>query len=392
MQFDSIKARDDAAIMHTYARFPVALERGQNATCWDADGKEYIDLTAGIGVNALGFSDEGWQKAIAAQLGKLQHISNLYYTLPCIQAAEKLKELSGMEKVFFSNSGAESNEGAIKAARKYSLLKYGEGRSTIVSLENSFHGRTVTTLAATGQMVFHKDFFPFTEGFVFAKANDWSDTLEKLGQQGVCAILMELVQGEGGVLPLDQAYVSAVVDYCHKNDILVIIDEVQTGMARTGSFLAYQQFGFLPDLCTMAKGIGGGLPLGAVLFGEKTKEALVPGDHASTYGGNPIACAGAVEVLSRVSSEFLAEVAKKGEYITKKLLSFPHVAGVSGLGLMLGASLEGVTSRDVVVKGNELGVLTLTAKEKLRLLPPLTISYEEIDKGLARLEETLKAL
>ncbi|MDR0898527.1 MAG: acetylornithine/succinylornithine family transaminase [Oscillospiraceae bacterium] len=390
--FEALKKRDDANVMHTYGRFPVAIEQGQNASCRDFDGKAYIDFTAGIGVNSLGFCDEDWKNAIIAQLNKLQHISNLYYTKPCIDVAEKLMALSGMEKVFFGNSGAEANEGAIKAARKYSLLKYGEGRSTIVSLENSFHGRTVTTLSATGQAVFHKDFFPFTEGFVFAKANDTQDTLQKLGESGVCAVMMELVQGEGGVLPLEQAYVDAVVAYCHEHDILVIIDEVQTGVGRTGSFLCYQQFGFLPDLVSMAKGLGGGLPLGAILFGKKTENALQQGDHGSTYGGNPIACAGATAVLKKMDDKLMADVREKGEYIRKQLLQMPHVIGVSGKGLMIGATLEGVTSKEVVGKGNELGVLTLTAKEKLRLLPPLTITYEEIDVGLALLRQALESL
>lgn len=391
MNFNDIQQRDQAAVMHTYARFPVAIQRGKNARCVDFDGKEYIDFSSGIGVNSLGFANEGWAKAVYEQLTTLQHISNLYYTLPCIQAAELIEQKSGMRKVFFANSGAEANEGAIKTARKYSLQKYGPGRSTIVSLQNSFHGRTVTTLSATGQEVFHKDFFPFTEGFRFAVANVLEATAAQLTQD-VCAVLVELVQGEGGVLPLERDYVQGLARLCREKDILLIVDEVQTGAGRTGSFLCFQQFGIQPDLITMAKGIGGGLPLGAVLFGERTADVLQPGDHATTFGGNPAVCAGAKYVLETMDEAFLAQVREKGDYFRQKLLTMPHVKGVAGMGLMLGIELDGVTSREVVEKGIEQGVLTLTAKAKLRLLPPLTITKEEIDQGLERLQRALAQL
>ena len=392
MKMDSIKQRDQQYVMNTYGRFNVGIEKGNNALCEDFDGKQYVDFTSGIGVNSLGFCDEGWINAITAQLHKLQHISNLYYTGPCIDVAQILCEKTGMKRAFFANSGAGTNEGAIKAARKYSYVKYGENRNKIVSLNNSFHGRTITTLAATGQDKFHKYFFPFTEGFVFAEPNDIDDTLEKLSKPDVCAILMELVQGEGGVVPLDKAYVDAVVSYCHEHDILVIVDEVQTGVGRTGTLYCFQQFNFMPDIVTSAKGLGGGLPFGAILFAEKTIESLQPGDHATTFGANPIAAAGSAEVLKRMTDAFLDEVVKKGAYFKEKLMKMPHVTEVTGVGLMIGIVLDGVAAIDVVKAGNENGVLTLTANTKLRLLPPLTITYDEIDKGLAILEKTLSAM
>lgn len=388
--FNIFQQRDKEAIANTYGRFPVCIASGHGATCADYDGKTYIDFSSGIGVNAFGFCDKGWIDAVTWQLNTLQHTSNLYYTEPCINVAERLKALTGMARVFFANSGAEANEGAIKAARKYSVKKYGKERTNIVTLKNSFHGRTVTTLAATGQDVFHKDFYPFTEGFLYARANDLEDTLAKM-EQNACAVMLECIQGEGGVLPLEQEYLTAVQNACHKKDILLIVDEVQTGAGRTGTFLCSQQFGLTPDLVTMAKGIGGGLPLGAVLFAEKVKEVLVPGDHASTFGGNPVICAGAQYILSQMTDELFAEVKKKGDHFRKALCAMPHVTGTSGLGLMIGISLEGVTSKQVVNKALENGVLTLTAKEKLRLLPPLNISQEEIDKGLEHLEQTLRS-
>ncbi|MGI5898673.1 MAG: aspartate aminotransferase family protein [Christensenellales bacterium] len=392
MVFDSIKKRDDQYVLHTYNRFPVAVSHGKNATLWDFDGNEYIDFTSGIGVNSLGFADESWQKAITDQLGKVQHMSNLYYTKPCIDAAQILCEKTGMSKVFFCNSGAEANEGAIKAARKYSFMKYGGGRSNVISLNNSFHGRTVTTLSATGQDVFHNYFFPFTEGFIFADANDIDDVKAKM-DGSVCAVMVELIQGEGGVLPLADDFVKALADECSKRDILLIIDEVQTGAGRTGSLFCFMQAGISPDIVTSAKGIGGGLPLGAVLFNEKAKGALTAGDHATTFGGNPIACAGAVQVLSRMDDEFLAEVKEKGAYISRKIKGMRNVKTVSGMGLMIGVELDedfAATAADVVNRGIGYGVLLLTAKAKVRLLPPLTITYDEIDKGLAALSKALQ--
>ena len=392
MNFDTIKQRDQKYVMHTYGRFDLAVEKGENALCWDFDGKQYVDFTSGIGVNSLGFCDKGWIDAVTAQLHKLQHICNLYYTEPCIDVAEALCERTGMKRAFFGNSGAETNEGMIKGARKYSFMKYGPNRNTIVSLNNSFHGRTITTLAATGQDVFHNFFFPFTEGFTFAEPNDIEGTIAKLSEPGVCAALIELVQGEGGVIPLEQAYVDAVVAFCHEHDILVIVDEVQTGVGRTGTLYSFEQFGFLPDIMTSAKGLAGGLPFGAVLFSEKTVDALQPGDHATTFGGNPIAAAGALEVVNRMTDEFLAEVVKKGAYFKEKLLKMPHVKDVTGLGLMIGIELEGVSAIDVVKAGIQNGVIALTAKAKLRLLPPLTITYQQIDMGLAALEKTLASM
>lgn len=387
MTFEDIKKLDDEYVMHTYGRYQLAVDHGKSATCYAPDGKAYIDFTSGIGVNSMGFSDEGWVAAVTAQLQKFQHISNLYYTEPCVQAAKLLCEKSGMKKVFFGNSGAEANEGVIKAARKYSFQKYGEGRSKIVALENSFHGRTMAALSATGQSAYHNFFFPFVDGFVFATANDIDDTLSKLGDD-VCAVMMEMVQGEGGVLPLEKEYVQAVYKACQEKDILFIVDEVQTGIGRTGTFYSYQQFDILPDLVSSAKGLGGGLPIGAVLFGEKTEEVLVPGDHGSTFGGNPVVCAGAVEILNRMDDAFLADVAKKGEYIKNALLNMNHVTDVAGMGMMLGIELD-TDVKPIVNTLMENGLLVLTAKHKMRLLPPLNITYEELDKGLDILKETL---
>ncbi len=388
--FDIIQSRDSKYVAHTYGRFPVAITSGKNAVCYDADGRRYIDMTSGIGVNSLGFCDDGWIKAVTEQLGKLQHISNLYYTEPCGRLAELLCRRTGMKKVFFANSGAEANEGAIKAARKYSFAKYGEGRSKILTLKNSFHGRTVTTLSATGQDVFHNYFFPFTEGFDFVTAGDISELKSK--SDGVCAVMMELIQGEGGVLPVDREFVREAEKFCRENDILLIIDEVQTGVGRTGSLYCFEQYGIKPDLVTSAKGIGGGLPLAAVLFGEKVENVFSPGDHATTFGGNPIACAGAVEIINRLDSDFLAEVVKKGEYIRERVLGMPHVVGISGMGLMLGIELDdGIKSADVVKAGIANGVLLLTAKSKVRLLPPLSITFGELDEALDALERTLKS-
>ena len=390
--FDLIKDADQEFVAGTYGRFPVAVEKGKNATCYDFDGKEYIDFSSGIGVNSLGFCDEGWIGAVTEQLNTLQHISNLYYTKPCTEAARLLCERTGMKKVFFSNSGAESNEGAIKCARKYSYEKYGTGRSKVITLVNSFHGRTVTTLAATGQDVFHRYFFPFTEGFEFVPAND-TEQLKNALDGTVCAVMVELIQGEGGVMPLDEIYVKEVEDLCREHDLIFIVDEVQTGVGRTGELFAFQHYGIRPDIVTTAKGIGGGLPLGCVIFGEKTEKVFSAGDHATTFGGNPVATAGAAYILSRLDRAFLDQVKAKGEYMRKKIMQMPHVVGIDGLGLMMGVRLdESVKSADVVKKGTEKGALLLTAKAKVRLLPPLTISYEEIDKGLACMEAALSEL
>ena len=389
MDFATIQQRDKTFVANTYARFPVAIVSGQGAACQDSEGKTYLDLTAGIGVDSLGFCDEAWVSAVSEQAGTLQHISNLFYTLPCIDVAEKLCGLTGAKKVFFGNSGAEANEGMLKAARKYSFMKYGEGRSTIVTLVNSFHGRTVTTLAATGQDHFHQYFGPFTEGFQYAAANDLNDTLDKLSAQNVCAVMMEMVQGEGGVIPLDKAYVKAVTEFCQAHDILVLVDEVQTGVGRSGTFLSWQQFGFTPDACSLAKGLAGGLPIGAVLLFDKTENALAAGDHGSTFGGNPVCCAGARVVLDRLTPDFLAEVQAKSAYLFERLGKMPHVTGVSGMGLMIGVAFDTLTAKDVVNAGIEKGILTLTAKTKLRLLPPLTITMEELAQAMDILETIL---
>ena len=387
MSFEEIKKLDDAYIAHTYGRYGVALDHGNGSICYDYAEKPYIDFTSGIGVNSLGFADEGWVKAVTAQLNKLQHISNLYYTEPCTQVAKLLCEKSGMKKVFFGNSGAEANEGVIKAARKYSFQKYGEGRSKIVALENSFHGRTMAALSATGQAAYHNFFFPFVDGFVFAQANDIEDTLSKLTDD-VCAVMMEMVQGEGGVMPLEKEYVQAVYNACQEKDILFIVDEVQTGIGRTGSFYSYQQFDIMPDLVSSATGLGGGLPIGAVLFGEKTQEVLVPGDHGSTFGGNPVVCAGAAEILTRMDDAFLADVKAKGEYLKAEIEKMPHVTGVAGMGMMLGIELD-VDVKPLVTELMEKGLLVLTAKHKMRLLPPLNITCKELKQGLTILNEVL---
>lgn len=387
--FDIISSQDKQYVANTYGRFPVAIKEGKGALCKDFDGKEYIDFSSGIGVNSLGFCNDGWVSAVTKQLTTLQHISNLYYTEPCINAAKLLCEKTGMKKVFFSNSGAESNEGAIKCARKYSFTKYGEGRNKVITLVNSFHGRTVTTLAATGQDVFHKYFFPFTEGFEYAPAND-IDALKNALDSKACAVMMELIQGEGGVMPLDKQYVKQVEKLCNDNDILLIVDEVQTGVGRTGKLFCFQNYDITPDIVTTAKGIGGGLPLGCVMFSEKTESVLVAGDHATTFGGNPVATAGAEYILKTMDDAFLDEVTAKGEYMREKILAMPHVVGIDGLGLMMGIRLDdSISSSDVVKKGIDKGVLLLTAKAKVRLLPPLNITYGEIDKGLEALRQAL---
>ena len=383
MNFETCKQKDQAFIAGTYARFDVCLQDGKNATATDAEGKSYIDFGSGIGVNSLGYCDDGWTEAVIGQLRKLQHCSNLYYSLPDAALAEKLCGLTGYSKVFFGNSGAEANECAIKIARKRSFDRYGEGRNKIVSLVNSFHGRTVTTLSATGQDSFHQYFFPFTEGFVFAQANNLADLAEKLDET-VCGVMMELIQGEGGVMPLEPSFVAAVQALCRENDLALIIDEVQTGIGRSGKLLACEHYGIQPDIITLAKGLGGGLPIGAVLMNEAYANVLGAGAHGSTFGGNPVVCAGGIAVLDRVANEaFLTEVAEKGAYLREKLATIDEVEGVDGLGLMLGIRLKTKKAAEVAKACVANGLLILTAKSKLRLLPPLTITKEEIDRGLA---------
>lgn len=391
MNFNDIKQDEQQYMMHTYGRFPTALVSGKGAVAVDVEGREYIDFTSGIGVNSLGYCDEGWVKAVTAQASTLQHISNLYYSPLQTQVAKKLCELTGFDKVFLCNSGAEANECAIKLARKYSFDKYGSGRQKIVTLVNSFHGRTVTTLAATGQDVFHNFFFPFTEGFEYAKANDIEDLKAHLTDD-VCAVFVELIQGEGGVMPLDREYVETVQQLCTEKDILFMVDEVQTGISRTGYFYCYQGYGVCPDVVTSAKGLGGGVPIGACLCTGKLSDVLSSGTHGTTFGGNPIACAAAIEVLSRVTTPgFLAEVSKKGDYIRECLSGIGNVKETRGQGMMIGIVTEKNNAREIAVKCVENGLLILTAKDLLRLLPPLTITYEEIDKGLAILKKVMEA-
>lgn len=389
MTLQQIKDDDNQNIMHTYGRFNVALVKGKGAKAWDESGKEYIDFTSGIGVNSLGYSDDGWVKAVSKQAATLQHISNLYYSPLQTELAKKLCAVTGFSKVFFANSGAEANECAIKLARKYSFEKYGKERTEIVTLENSFHGRTVTTLAATGQDVFHNYFFPFTEGFSFAKANDMDSVKSKVNKN-TCAVMVELIQGEGGVNPLEKSFVKELADYCKENDLLLIIDEVQTGVGRTGTFYCYEQFDIQPDILSSAKGIGGGLPMGACLCTEKLAEVMSAGTHGTTYGGNPIACAGATEVVNRVANkEFLNAVIEKGNYMREKLSAMKGVAEVRGMGMMIGIVLEKDNAKEVAAKCVENGLLVLTAKTLIRFLPPLTITKEEIDKGLEIFENTI---
>lgn len=385
----SVKEIDKKYVTNTYNRYDLEITEGMGVNCYDIDGKEYIDLSSGIGVNSLGFCDMGWVASVTQQVCKLNHTSNLFYSQPCALLAQALCERTGYEKVFFANSGAEANEGAIKTARKYSFDKYGKDRNKIITLINSFHGRTVTTLAATGQDVFHNYFYPFTEGFEYASANDF-DSVKKLVDKNVCAIMMELVQGEGGVIALDKDFVVNVAKLCEDNDILLIIDEVQTGVGRTGKFLASEHFGIKPDITTLAKGLGGGLPIGAVLAREKCADTLGYSMHGTTFGGNPIVCAGANYVLARIDEDFLFSVEQKGEYFKEKLLQIDGIEDVSGLGLMLGLKLTNKKSSDIVKEGIKKGVIMLTAKEKVRLLPPLVITYDEIDKAVAIIKSLIE--
>ena len=390
MTFQEIKAAEESYIMHTYGRFQIALEKGQGATLWDVDGKKYIDMTSGIGVNCLGHNHPALVSAITEQAGKLIHACNLYYTEPMVEVAKTLVTSTGMGKIFFANSGAEANEGMIKLARKYSFDKYGEGRNKIITLKQSFHGRTVTTLKATGQEKFHQYFFPFTEGFDYAVANDIEDLKAKI-DDSTCGVMMEMIQGEGGVLPLEKEYVQAAEAICKEKDILLLVDEVQTGIGRTGSLFCYQQYGVQPDIVSMAKGLGGGLPIGAMMAAEKCADVLGAGTHGTTFGGNPLCCTAANTVLSIVNTpDFLQEVQEKGEYLKNKILSFgsDKVKTVRGMGLMLGIVVDKDERADLVAKLMDKGILVLTAgTEAIRLLPPLVISYEEMDEALAVMKE-----
>lgn len=392
MDFAQTKADYEQYIMNSYGRFDVALASGKGATATGVDGKTYIDFGSGIGVNALGYADEGWVKAVSEQAAKLAHISNLYYSPVQAECAKLLCESSGFSRAFFCNSGAESNEGLIKLARKYSFDKYGKGRHTVVCLKNSFHGRTVMTLSATGQDVFHNYFFPFNEGFRFVDAND-AEGLEAAAGDDVCAILMEAVQGEGGVYPLDKAFVEKAVQIAAQKDILLCFDEVQCGIGRTGHLFGFEYFGVKPDIVSCAKAIAGGLPMGAVLCGEKCKDVFTPGTHATTFGGTPICCAAAIEVLSRVAKPaFLQDVREKAAYIRAELEKLPGVHSIRGLGLMIGFEIEGVDSKQAAALAAEEGLLILTAKTAMRMLPPLVITKEEMDAGIAILAGVIKRL
>ena len=386
MTFEQVKSQDQAYILHTYGRVDAALVKGRNARAWDVDGKEYIDFTAGIGVNALGYCDPEWSAAVAEQAGKIQHMCNYYYCPENTALAQELSQASGMAKAFFCNSGAEANECAVKIARKYGEKR---GAYRIVTLENSFHGRTLTTLAATGQEGFHREFLPLTEGFLYAQAGDLAG-IQALLDGSVCAVMLEMVQGEGGVIPMDEGFVQGLAQLCREKDILLLIDEVQTGIGRTGRFFAYQGYGVQPDVVTCAKGIAGGLPMGACLVSERLGDILQPGQNGSTFGGNPIASAAARVVVRRVSEpDFLQSVSEKGAYFREKLEAMPQVEYVRGRGLMLGVKLKEKDAHDVLVQCAKAGLLILTAKELVRFLPPLTITQEDIDQGLAIFQQVL---
>lgn len=377
--------------MPSYGRYDLVLDSGSGRQAVDENGKEYIDFGSGIGTNSLGYCNENWVRAICDQAHKIQHTSNYYYTKVQADFAKALCETAGYTDMFFGNSGAEANECAIKIARKYSFDKYGKGRSNIITLVNSFHGRTLCTLSATGQDVFHNYFFPFVEGFVNVEANNIEDLRAKLDDT-VCSVMFEYIQGEGGVMALQQEFVDEIYILCAEKDVLTIADEVQTGVGRTGKFLAGDNFGKKADLTTLAKGLAGGVPIGVCLSGEKCANVLTAGTHGSTFGGNPISCAGGLAVLETVNKPgFLDEVARKGAYIREKLLTSPEVASVSGMGLMIGIELKNKKAGDVVKAALDKGLLLLTAKTKIRLLPPLTITYEEIDKGLEILLGLLNA-
>ena len=384
------KEKDLKYIMHTYGRYDVALKSGKGAVVYDENGKKYIDVSSGIGVNSLGYCNDGWVQAVTKQAGTIQHMSNYFYSEQASNLAEKLCNLTGLSKVCFGNSGAEANECAIKIARKYSFDKYGEGRNGIITLKNSFHGRTVTTLSATGQDVFHNYFFPFTEGFSYVEASNMN-ALKNAVNKNTCAVMLELIQGEGGVNILDKDYVQSLVKFCNENDILVIVDEVQTGIGRTGKLFAFENYEILPDLVTVAKGLGGGLPIGLCMCGEKLKDVMSPSTHGTTFGANPVVCAGANYVLDTITADgFLDEVNKKGAYIEETVLKFENVKNVRRMGLMIGIELESGNAHDIAVKCVENGLLIITAKDLLRMLPPLVITYDEIDEALKILEKTLK--
>ena len=389
MDSEKVIKRDNEYVLHTYGRNPVVLEKGHGLYAEGPEGQKYLDFTSGIGVNSLGYCDLTWAEAVSEQAHKLQHASNLYYTAPCGKLAKKLCKRTGQSRVFFGNSGAEANEGAIKCARKYSVDTYGESRNKVITLVNSFHGRTLATLTATGQDVFHHDFGPFPGNFDYVPAGDFA-ALEKAADKNTCAVMMELVQGEGGVVALDADYVARVAAFCREKDILVIVDEVQTGVGRTGTFLCCEHYNLKPDIVTLAKGLGGGLPIGAVLLNEKTAEGMDPGSHGSTFGGNPVVCAGANVVVDRMDQSFLANVSERAVQLRAGLAKLPMVKNLSGIGLMVGIEFfGGIQAADVLAACREKGLLLLTAKSRLRLLPPLTLTAHDVEKALGILNEVL---
>ncbi len=386
MTAEQWKEQDKQYIAGTYARFPIIAEKGEGAVLTDIDGKQYIDLGAGIGVTAFGYLDPEWKKAVLEQLDKIQHTSNLYYTQPCITLAKMLCERTGMSKVFFSNSGAEANECAIKAARKYAAQKKGAEYTTIITLKESFHGRTLTTLAATGQVHYHEQFQPLTTGFVHGDASDIEQVKELIRNEKVAGILLECVQGEGGVNVLDKEFVQEIARICAQEDIVLLIDEVQTGNGRTGKLYSYMHYGIKPDVVSTAKGLGGGLPIGATMLSEKLQDVFAQGDNGSTFGANPVICAGAISIISRLDDNFLEQVAKKGDMIRAFLCDKPGILGVDGLGMMIGVRTER-KAIEIVKEGMEAGILCLTAKDKVRLLPPLNIPEADLKRGLEILAE-----
>lgn len=389
MDNKKIKELDNENIMHTYGRYDVCLTKGKGVYAYDDNGKKYIDVSSGIGVNCLGYCDDGWVKAVSEQAGTIQHISNYYYNKVAGVLAEKLTKVTGLSKVFFGNSGAEANECAIKVARKYSFDKYGKGRDHIITLVNSFHGRTIATLSATGQDVFHNYFFPFVDGFDNAIAND-IESLKDTITDKTCAVMLETVQGEGGVNILDSEYLQQVRKICDEKDILLIVDEVQTGVCRTGKLYGYMHSGIKPDVVTSAKGLGGGLPIGICMVNDKLKDVMGPSTHGTTFGSNPVVCAGANYIIDTVNTpEFIEEVNKKGAYFKEKIEKIKGVKSVRQQGLMIGIEVEG-NAGDIAKKCTENGLLVITAKTLLRMLPPLNIKYEEIDEALAILKKVME--
>ncbi len=388
MHFQKIKELENQYVMNTYGRVEIALEKGEGSILYDTEGNSYIDLTSGIGVNSLGYHHPALTQAIQRQAEKLMHCSNIFYSQPMAEVAEMLCQATGLSKVFFGNSGAEANEGMIKLARKYSTDKYGKERNKIISLRQSFHGRTMATLMATGQDKFHKYFYPFPTGFDYVEANNFEDFVSHIDDK-VCGIMMEMIQGEGGVLPLDKDFVQQVTAYCQQRDILVMIDEVQTGIGRTGTLFCYEQYDIQPDIISVAKGLAGGVPMGGFVCNEKCAEVLQPGTHGSTFGGNLLASVAATTVLQTVNEPaFLQTVKEKGDYLKKQLLPLDKIKTVRGKGLMLGIIVDPEQRAEYVAQLREKGVLVLTAgTDAIRLLPPLVITYEEIDQALAAMKE-----